>query len=118
MRLPILIALSALGALVHAQEPQRGDSVVDEAPRLRSCRAPSFPASARTRGLKSGQVALEFVIDTTGHAESEGMRVVSFTDSSFIEPARTAVLGCSFVPGKIRRRPVRTRSAQTVTFAR
>jgi outer membrane biosynthesis protein TonB len=118
MRLAIFVTLSLAGVLAHAQEPPQQESIVDERPRLRSCHAPAFPTSARVHALKSGQVQLEFVIDTTGHVESESLRVVTYTDSSFIESARAAVLSCRFEPGKIRHRPVRTRSVQVITFAR
>lgn len=76
---------------------------------------PRFPPALADAGI-SGSVDLEYVVDTTGHAESNSLQVVAATHEAFIESAREAVLKSSFRPARYRGTPVRQQVRQRITF--
>lgn len=76
---------------------------------------PRFPPALANAGL-SGAVELEYVVDTTGHAESSSIRVAAASHEAFIESAREAVLKSSFRPARYRGTPVRQQVRQRITF--
>ena len=58
-------------------------------------------------GLFEGQVVLEAVIDTTGHAEPNSIKVISSTNRAFEAPAKDAMRRALFRPGRVRGQAVR-----------
>jgi outer membrane biosynthesis protein TonB len=61
-------------------------------------------------------VVAQFVIDTTGHPESAGFRILSTTNQAFNEPAREMIMKSVFRPGKVRGQAVRVQVQQAVSF--
>lgn len=68
---------------------------------------PVFPTSLRERGI-NGRVSVEFVIDTLGRAEMNGLRVVEATDALFAQAVRAVLPRYRFSPGEVGGQKVRT----------
>lgn len=90
--------------------------VVEELPLLLSHPAPRYPNLLRQAGIE-GRVIVEAVIDTTGRAEREGLRVVSSSHALFAPEAITLVLGSRYRPARFGGRAVRVRILVPVAFA-
>lgn len=107
---------------VAATAPRvRADSVystdvVEELPLQVSGPAARYPDLLRTARI-SGQVMLEFVIDSTGHPEAGSFRVVSSTHRLFTQPALDAVAAWLFRPARIGGRAVRSLARMPVVFS-
>lgn len=99
------------------QERPFAAGAVEEQPEVvpGSCRAPRYPEVLRQAGIE-GRVALQFVIDTLGHAEPGSVWVLAATHGLFEVPARAAVLTCRFRPGRLQGRAVRVLVRQAVNF--
>jgi TonB family protein len=54
-----------------------------------------------------GTVTLEAVIDTTGHAEPNSIKVISSTNRAFEAPAKDGLRKALFRPGRVRGQAVR-----------
>jgi TonB family protein len=78
---------------------------VTERPELLRSPAPRYPDSLRTAGI-GGRVVVEAIIDSTGHVDSAAVRILSSTHPGFEAPAREAVLGATFAPGRLHGRAV------------
>jgi TonB family protein len=89
--------------------------LVDEPASVLDPRRPRYPRALEA-ARASGQVVLEFVVDTSGRAEAGGVRIVSSSHVGFEAPAREAVLGTRFRPGRLRGMPVRQLVRQTISF--
>jgi TonB family protein len=63
-----------------------------------------------------GQVVVQLIVDTLGHPEPASVRAVESPHDSLSVAARAAVLGCEFVPGRVRQRPVRVLIQLPVKF--
>lgn len=105
-----------------AAQPQAGnDSVysvldVDSAARRYPwSAAPVYPPAMLVRGIE-GAVATQYVVDTTGLADTASFRVSSSTDPEFTAAVRAALPGMRFVPAKIGKEPVRLLVQQTFSF--
>jgi protein TonB len=90
--------------------------VVEELPVLLSHPAPRYPDLLRQAGVE-GRVVVEAVIDTTGRAERDGLRVVSSSHALFTPEASALVLGSRYRPARFGGRPVRVRILVPVAFA-
>jgi protein TonB len=90
--------------------------VVEEPPVLLSHPVPRYPDILRQAGIE-GRVVVEAVIDTTGHAERDGLRVVSSSHTLFVPAASALVLGSVYRPARFGGRPVRVRILVPVGFA-
>lgn len=75
-----------------------------------------YPESMRKLGTP-GEVTMSFVIDTDGRAEMNSVRVVSATASAFVDAARQTLATMRFTAAESQGRKVRSRVAQTFTFA-
>lgn len=84
------------GALVSAPKP----------------RYPRALQGARIEGL----VDLEYVVDTTGHAEPNSFMVVNRTHEAFVGSAKEAILKATFRLGILGGRPARQRVKQRISF--
>ena len=90
--------------------------VVEEPPVLLSHPVPRYPDVLRQAGIE-GRVVVEAVIDTTGHAEHDGLRIVSSSHALFAPEASALVLGSRYRPARFGGRAVRVRILVPVAFA-
>jgi len=111
-------ARGAIGATIRSPGGQIGiggppdgvleERYVDRGPRiLGSAIQPWFPTSLRERGV-SGRVTVQFVVDTSGHAEMSGLKIVQATDSLFAQSVRAVLPRYRFSPGEVGGSKVRT----------
>ena len=81
---------------------------VDRAPHILGTPVqPVFPTSLRERGI-NGRVSAQFVIDTLGRAEMNGLRIVEATDPLFAQAVRSVLPRYRFSPGEVGGQKVRT----------
>jgi TonB family protein len=64
----------------------------------------------------SGAVDLQYVVDTTGHAEPNSFKVVKATHPAFVEPAKEAILKGVFKPARYKGQHVRQLVQQRISF--
>lgn len=76
---------------------------------------PRYPPALQSMGIQ-GSVELQYVVDTTGHAEPNSFQVLSQTHPAFVEPAKEAILKGVFKPARFRGHPVRQLVRQPVRF--
>ncbi len=89
---------------------------VDDPPRMISSGPQRFPPAMQAAGIQ-GRVVLEFVVDTSGHAEPNSFKVLSSSHKAFEEPAKEMILKSVFKPGRVRGQAVRTRVQQIINFS-
>lgn len=77
--------------------------------------APQYPARL-LRERVEGVVRVQYVVDTTGFADTTSFRVVSATDSDFAVAVRSALPNMRFAPAKIGELRVRQLVQQDFTF--
>jgi protein TonB len=90
---------------------------VDETPQAADPAAcqPKYPPVMQSAGIP-GKVVMQFVVNTDGHVDPSTFKVVSTTHKAFEDPAREAMLKCSFKPGKSRGQAVRVLVQQALSF--
>jgi protein TonB len=76
---------------------------------------PRYPPVLQSAGI-SGSVDLQYVVDTTGHAEPNSFKVIKTTHPAFSEPAQEAIRKGVFKPAKLKGRPVRQLVQQRISF--
>ena len=76
---------------------------------------PRYPPVLQSAGI-SGSVDLQYVVDTTGHAESNSFKVMKSTHPAFSEPAMEAIRKGIFKPARLKGRPVRQLVQQRISF--
>lgn len=110
------VTAAQLAALVANLQAYTADRV-DEPARMDSAApvAPVYPDSLY-RARVPGRVVVEFVVDTTGRAETETVGVVSATDPLFTEAVRHALADARFKPARVAGRPVPQVVRQPFTF--
>ena len=64
-----------------------------------------------------GSVLVEAIVDTTGHVDSASVRILSSSHPGFEAPAREAVIGATFAPGRIHGRAVLVRVHIPLNFS-
>jgi TonB family protein len=67
---------------------------------------PAFPASLRQAGVR-GKVIVSFIVDTTGKADMNSLKVVESTHNLFTEELLKVLPSYSFVPAQVGNRKVR-----------
>ena len=77
--------------------------------------APEYPSALSHAGV-TGRVELEYVVDTTGHAEAASLRTLQSTHPTFEAAARGSVLATRYRPARLRGRVVRQLVRQTLSF--
>lgn len=82
------------------------EAVVDEPPEAISFPRPEYPRMLQEAHIE-GTVVLEAIIDTTGHAEPNSIKVISSTNRAFEAPAKDAMRQALFRPGRVRGQAVR-----------
>lgn len=88
---------------------------IDDPASVVSVPTPRYPPAMQSAGI-AGQVKLEFIVDQTGHAEPNSIKVVSSTNKQFEESAREAVLKAVFRPGKNKGQPIRQLVSLPIVF--
>lgn len=83
--------------------------------RLVTSAAPRYPESLREHNVE-GTVRAQYVVDTTGFADTASFRVISASDTGFVTAVRAALPHMRFSPAKIRDTPVRQLVQQDFTF--
>jgi protein TonB len=76
---------------------------------------PRYPPVLQSAGI-AGAVDLQYVVDTTGHAEPGSFKVMKATHPAFAEPAKEAILKGVFKPAKFKGQPVRQLVQQRISF--
>lgn len=76
---------------------------------------PRYPPVLQSAGI-AGSVDLQYVVDTTGHAEAGSFKVMKATHPAFAEPAKEAILKGVFKPAKFKGQPVRQLVQQRISF--
>lgn len=94
-------------SLTSGPEGVIGEATVDEPVRVRVESVPRYPAQLRATRV-GGIVEMEFVVDTTGHADLATVRVISSSDERFTAAVRSALRNARFAPGRYQGHPVRT----------
>jgi protein TonB len=92
------------------------EHLVDRAPRvIGRAPEPRYPTSLRESGIQ-GRVVAEFVVDTLGRAELDGLKLDASRDL-FAEAVRAVLPRYRFTPGEAAGRKVRTRVQLPFDFA-
>ena len=109
--------ISALTADVKIDPGQAFiEAVVDEKPERVSNPPLDYPDLLRQAGIE-GNVIIEVIIDTTGRAEPNSLRVVQSTNKAFEISARDAVLKSMYRPGRVRGQAVRVLVQVPISFS-
>jgi protein TonB len=96
-----------LGAVVTSAEADEQPSIISAGPKVVPPGMAGVPA----------RVTFQFIIDTTGHAESNSFKLLNATNQIFVESAKQMLLKSVFKPGRLAGRPVRTQVNQGVSFS-
>lgn len=89
---------------------------VDDPVRPISQPTPRYPPVLQQAGI-TGRVEMQFVVDTTGHAEPRSLKVLRSSNKAFEEPAREAIMKSVFRPARIRGQAVRQLVQQAMAFS-
>lgn len=106
---------------VPAAEPGDGGRVYIESEMGRPVRrdassaAPAYPDFLQHEGIE-GVVAVEYIVDTTGLADSASLRILHTSNPAFAEAVRAALPGMRFVPGEVGGQLVRQLVTQEFRF--
>jgi protein TonB len=76
---------------------------------------PRYPPVLQSAGI-AGRVELQYVVDTTGHAEPASFKVLKTTHPAFVEPAKEAIAKGVFKPANFKGQPVRQLVQQAIAF--
>jgi protein TonB len=76
---------------------------------------PRYPPVLQSAGI-AGAVDLQYVVDTTGHAEPASFKILKTTHPAFVEPAKEAITKGVFKPAKFKGQPVRQLVQQRISF--
>jgi protein TonB len=90
-------------------------NVEESAVRSEASAAPIYPPELIAKGIE-GAVLTNFVIDTTGRADSTTIEIVQATHPLFVESVRTAIPGMRFSPAMVQGHRVRQVVEQRFQF--
>jgi TonB family protein len=79
-------------------------------------KAPRYPDDLRNAGVQ-GEVLLEFVIDSAGHARPDTYFVLRTSEPRFVQAVTDALPAMRFFPAERRGRPVAQRVAMPFSFS-
>lgn len=91
------------------------EAQVDDPPELITAGPRRYPPVLERAGI-GGRVVAQFIVDTTGHPETSGFRIIETTNPAFNEPARETIMKSVFRPGRVRGQAVRVQVQQAVSF--
>ena len=77
---------------------------------------PRYPPVLQQAGVQ-GFVDVQYVVDTTGHAEPASWKVMKSSHPQFEAPSRESIMKSVFKPARIKGRAVRQLVQQKLTFA-
>lgn len=77
---------------------------------------PRYPEILKSAGVE-GEVLAQFVVDTTGRAESESFRVLKATHDLFATAVRSALPNMRFIPAEVGGKKVKQLVQQPFVFA-
>ena len=104
---------------IEKAEPPPGEVFVeaqlDDPVRAISIPMPRYPPLLASAGIQ-GRVEMQYIVDTTGHAERNSFKVLKTTHQAFVEPAKEAIMKGVFKPARYRGRPVRQLVQQAISF--
>jgi len=108
-------------ALVLALAVQSPDTLIpsdslDAPPQMVTAKPVLYPIDLLRSG-RQGRVLVEFILDTTGHAEKGTIRVVATPDRGFNLSAKAFIRDATFTPALFHGRKVRTRVRQPVDYS-
>jgi protein TonB len=83
--------------------------------RLQTSAAPAYPLDLLQKHVE-GTVMAQYVVDTTGFADTTSFRLLHATDSGFVRAVLDALPYMRFIPAKIGTRHVRQLVQQTFAF--
>lgn len=89
---------------------------VERAARLTAAPAPRYPERMRALGVE-GRVLVQFVVDTTGRVELDGVRVLTSPHDDFTLAVRQVLPRLRFVPAEVRGGKVRMLAQMPFEFA-
>jgi TonB family protein len=89
--------------------------VVQEKPERLAGPQPVYPPLLQQAGIQ-GVVKVEAIIDTTGHVESNSVRVIESPNPGFDQAAKTAVLKSLYRPARVYGKAVRVLIQQPINF--
>jgi TonB family C-terminal domain len=90
-------------------------NVEETAVRTEGSAAPAYPPALIQQGIE-GSVLANFVIDTTGRADSTSIEILQATHPLFVQSVRTAIPGMRFSPAMVQGRKVRQMVEQRFQF--
>jgi periplasmic protein TonB len=91
------------------------EAQIDDPVQPISIPTPRYPPVLQSAGI-AGSVDLQYIVDTTGHAESASFKVLKTTHPAFTEPAKEAISKGVFKPAKLKGQPVRQLVQQRISF--
>lgn len=105
---------------IFSGDPRPGAQIlseteVDDVPSLLSAGPLRYPPVLREAGI-TGRVTLQFVIDTDGRVEEQGIEVLAATHAGFVAAATETIKASRFHPAKSHGSTVRVRVRQTIVF--
>jgi hypothetical protein len=80
-----------------------------------SSAGPAYPEELRTKNVE-GQVVAEWIVDTTGRADTTSFRVIEATHPLFTRAVRDVLPGMAFRPAELMGKPVRQLVRQQFKF--
>ncbi|MBA3659873.1 MAG: TonB family protein [Gemmatimonadales bacterium] len=91
------------------------EAQIDDPVQPISIPTPRYPPVLQSAGI-AGSVDLQYIVDTTGHAEAASFKVIKATHPAFTEPAKEAIGKGVFKPAKLKGQPVRQLVQQRISF--
>jgi TonB family protein len=82
------------------------ESLVEEEPELLSAPQPPYPELLHQRGI-GGQVLMQAILDTSGRAERNSVRIIQSSNSAFDPGSRNWISQALFRPARVHGRAVR-----------
>jgi outer membrane biosynthesis protein TonB len=76
---------------------------------------PRFPPVLQSAGI-GGHVVIQYIVDTTGHAEPGSIKILEKTHDAFVAPARETILKSVYKPAKFKGDVVRQLVQQKISF--
>jgi protein TonB len=105
--------------IVGAPAPIKGEvfleAQLDDPVQPISIPTPRYPPVLQSAGI-AGRVELQYVVDTTGHAEPNSFKVLKTSHPAFVEPAKEAISKGVFKPAKFKGQAVRQLVQQAISF--
>lgn len=111
----ILAVTRAMGETSAPAGAPWSDATVDEPPRPVREMVPRYPESLRAAGIE-GEVVATFVIDTTGRARPETLRIIRATHDQFASAVTVTLRDARFAPGRVDGRAVPTLVQRSFRF--